>query len=190
MYLQGVVGLSPTQAGSSLVAFMLAMNACAGLAGQVLGRVHRYKRLPIVGVAISIAAVVSLAWHADTMTTLAFELTLFVIGAGFGPVPSLTAVAMQNVVARHQLGISVGTMNFSRNLYATMLIAVFGAIVLTGAAPGGGLLRDAVTTGMAQPAEAFRRVFIAAAVSMTVALAAIIALEEKPLQTGAEIDAQ
>jgi hypothetical protein len=30
------------------------------------------------------------------------------------------------VVARHQLGISVGTMNFSRNLLATMLIAVFG----------------------------------------------------------------
>ncbi len=190
MYLQGVMGLSPASAGLSLVVFMVALNASAGLAGQVLGRVHHYKRLPTIGVAISIAAVASLAWRADDMTPLAFELTLFVIGAGFGGVPSLTAVAMQNVVARHQLGISVGTMNFSRNLYATMLIAVFGAIVLAGASPGGGLLRDAVTAGAGQPAEAFRRVFIAAAVSMTVALAAIMVLEEKPLQTGAEIDAQ
>ena len=50
---------------------------------------------------------------------------------------------MQNVVARHQLGISVGTMNFSRNLYATMLIAVFGAIVLAGT-PVGQALGNAV----------------------------------------------
>jgi hypothetical protein len=34
------------------------------------------------------------------MTPLSFEVTLILIGAGFGPVPSLTAVALQNVVAR------------------------------------------------------------------------------------------
>src|SRR5262249_26355624 len=141
-YLQSVMGLSPARAGASLVVFMVALNTSAGVAGQVLGRVHHYKRLPIIGLMVSIAAVISLAWHADTMTTLTFELTLFVIGAGFGPVPSLTSVAMQNVVARHQLGISIGTMNFSRNLYATMLIAVFGAIVLAGASPGGELPGD------------------------------------------------
>jgi MFS family permease len=189
MYLQSVMGLTPSNAGLSLVAFMVALNTSAGVAGQVLGRVHRYKRLPTIGIAVSIAAVVSLAWHAGNMTPLTFELTLIVIGAGFGPIPSLTAVAIQNVVARHQLGISVGTMNFSRNLYATMLIAVFGAIVLAGA-PGGRLLGDAATAGAGNPAEAFRHVFIAAAVSMTIALAAIIVMEEKPLQTSAEIDAQ
>src|SRR6266481_894304 len=150
MYLQGVMGLSASQAGLSLVVLMVALNTSAGLAGQVLGRVRRYKRLPTAALVLSIGAVTSLAWHASDMTPLSFEVTLMLIGAGFGPVPSLTAVAMQNVVARHQLGISVGTMNFSRNLYATMLIAVFGAIVLAGASPGGGLLRDAVTTGAAQ----------------------------------------
>src|SRR5215470_7316245 len=115
MYLQSVMGLTPARAGASLVVFMVALNTSAGLAGQVLGRVRHYKRLPTIAIAVSIAAVASLAWHAESMTTPSFELTLILIGAGFGPVPSLTAVAMQNVVARHQLGISVGTMNFSRN---------------------------------------------------------------------------
>jgi MFS family permease len=46
IYLQGVMGLSPTQAGLSLVMFLVAMNTSAGLAGQVLGRVRHYKRLP------------------------------------------------------------------------------------------------------------------------------------------------
>src|SRR5262249_19774918 len=93
-------------------------------------------------------------------TPLSFEVTLILMGAGFGPLPSLTAVALQNVVARHQLGISVGTMNFSRNLFATMLIAVFGAIVLAGA-PAGQSLGSAFQAG--NPAEAFGRLFLVAA---------------------------
>jgi len=189
MYLQGVMGLSPTHAGLSLVVFMVALNTSAGLAGQVLGRVRHYKLLPMIFLSLSIAAVMTLAWRADSMTPLSFELLLILIGAGFGPVPSLTAVAMQNVVARHQLGIAVGTMNFSRNLYATMLIAVFGAIVLAGT-PAGDTLRSAFQAGAGDAAQAFGRAFLAAAASMSIALIAIIVMEEKPLQTGAEIDAQ
>jgi hypothetical protein len=93
---------------------------------------------------------------------------------------------MQNVVPRHQLGISVGTMNFSRNLFATILIAVFGAIVLAGA-PAGQPLGSAFAA--ANPAEAFGRLFIVAAASMSVALIAIVVMEEKALQTEAELDA-
>src|SRR5262249_48081376 len=181
MYLQGVVGLSPTQAGLSLMALMLSLNTCAGLAGQVLGRVRHYKRLPMAALSLGIAATLIMAWQAAEMTPFWFEVTLMLIGAGFGPLPSLTAVSMQNVVARHQLGISIGTMNFSRNLFATMLIAVFGAIVLTGTG-------ESLTTAFhaANAADAFRRVFLAAAASLMVALIAIIIMEERPLQTGSE----
>ncbi|MGA7488501.1 MAG: MFS transporter [Xanthobacteraceae bacterium] len=189
IYLQSVMGATPAEAGLSLVAFMVALNTSAGLNGQVLGRVRRYKLLPVLGLSCSIAAVVSLAWRAGAMTTLSLELTLIVIGAGFGPLPSLTAVAMQNVVARHQLGISVGTMNFSRNLYATMLIAVFGAIVLAGM-PAGQALGGVFQAGAGLGAHAFGRVFLVAAASMSMALIALLAMEEKPLQTGAELDAQ
>jgi predicted MFS family arabinose efflux permease len=187
MYLQGVMGLSPSRAGLSLVVVMVALNTSAGLAGQVLGRVRHYKLLPMGGLLLAVAAIMNLAWHANDMTPLWFEFTLILIGAGFGPVPSLTAVAMQNVVPRHQFGISVGTMNFSRNLFATMLIAIFGAIVLVGA-PGGQSLGSAFAA--TDPAEAFGRLFLVAAASMAVALIAILVMEEKPLQTGAELDAR
>jgi formate/nitrite transporter FocA (FNT family) len=78
-------------------------------------------------------------------------------------------------------------MNFSRNLFATMLIAVFGAIVLAGA-PAGQSLYSAFAA--ADPAEAFGRLFLVAAASMSIALIAIVVMEEKPLQTGAELDAR
>src|SRR5213078_1570455 len=118
------------------------------------------------------------------MTPLSFEFTLIAIGVGFGPLPSLTAVALQNVVPRHQLGISIGTMNFSRNLFATMLIAVFGAIVLDGA-PAGQSLGSAF--GADNPAESFGRLFLVAAASMSVAFIAIAVMEQMTLQTAAAL---
>jgi len=187
MYLQGVMGLSPSRAGLSLVVVMVALNTSAGLAGQVLGRVRHYNLLPMGGLLLAVARSMNLAWHANDMTPLWFEFTLILIGAGFGPVPSLTAVAMQNVVPRHQFGISVGTMNFSRNLFATMLIAIFGAIVLAGT-PAGQSLGSAFAA--ADPAEAFGQLFLVAAASMSIALIAILLMEEKPLQTGTELDAR
>ena len=180
IYLQGVMGLSPTSAGLSLIVFMVAMNTSAGLAGQVLGRVRHYKLLPMIGVLVSTGAVATLAWRAESMTPLSFELLVIAIGIGFGPLPSLTSVAMQNVVPRHQLGISIGTMNFSRNLYATILIAVFGAIVAAGA-PAGAALGGA---------DAFGRAFFVAAASLAVAFVALVLMEQKPLQSGAEMAAQ
>ena len=188
IYLQSAMGLSATQAGLSLVAFMVALNTSAGLAGQVLGRVRHYKLLPMIGLTISMLAVASLAWRTGDMTPLRLELTLILIGAGFGPLPSLSSVAMQNVVERHQLGISVGTMNFSRNLYATMLIAVFGAIVLAGMPPGESL-RGAAAAVAGNVTEAFRLVFMLATASMLIALASMVLMTEKPLQSGAELDA-
>ncbi len=48
MYLQSVIGFSPTTAGLSLMVLMMSLNTSAGLCGQVLGRVTHYKILPMV----------------------------------------------------------------------------------------------------------------------------------------------
>src|SRR6266545_1444527 len=183
MYLQNVVGLTPTDAGLSLMVLMIALNVSAGLSGYMLGRMIRYKLIPIAGLLIAIASTATLAWWVDRVSLIWFEILLIVIGLGFGPLPGLTQVSVQNSVGRHQLGISVGTMNFVRNLLATMLVATFGAIV-AGAAlvgPGGGALGGALDPAAA---EAFRRVFFSVAGTLTVALIAVLLLEEKPLQTG------
>src|SRR4029077_9874069 len=107
-------------------------------AGQFYGRVTHYKLIPLAGITLAIASVLTLAITADRLTALQFEILLALIGIGFGPVPPICSIALQNAVATHQFGTAVGTMNFSRTLYSTILIAVFGAIVLTGLPPGGG----------------------------------------------------
>jgi MFS family permease len=177
MYLQSVMGMSPTNAGLSLMVLMVTVNSSAGIAGQFYGRMTHYKLIPLAGITIAIAAVITLAITADRLSALQFEILLALIGIGFGPVPPICSIALQNAVATHQFGTAVGTMNFSRSLYSTMLIAAFGAIVLTGVPVG-------TTAALgAAAAEGFRRVFFAAAASLAISLVGLILLEERPLKT-------
>jgi EmrB/QacA subfamily drug resistance transporter len=185
IYLQSVMGLSATSAGLSLVILMVALNVSAGLAGQLLGRVTHYKMLPMIAVTIAMISVVTLALNADRMTPWMFQALLALIGIGFGPTPSLMSVSLQNTVSVHQLGIAIGTMNFTRNLLGTIVVAVFGAIVLAGVPVGETTsLTGALRSALGDSAEAFSRAFYLAAACFAVTMVCMALLEEKPLKTG------
>jgi len=84
-------------------------------------------------------------------------------------------------VSIHDLGAAIGTMNFTRTLMGTMLIAIFGAVVLANApvaAPPGSL--GHVFLGSASVAT-FRTVFLAITGTLAISFLAVILLEEKPL---------
>ncbi|HEX5233050.1 MAG TPA: MFS transporter, partial [Bradyrhizobium sp.] len=124
--------------------------------------------------------VIALALSVSSMTPLKFQIILFLIGIGFGPTAPLTQVALQNTVAARHLGTAVGAMNFGRTLMGTVLVAVFGAIVLGGVTAHGPAGSDAhVLTGVS--ASTFAEVFFAMAGTLGIALLAVIRLEEKPL---------
>ncbi|HTV29950.1 MAG TPA: MFS transporter [Xanthobacteraceae bacterium] len=179
IYLQSALGWSATASGLSVMVLMVAFNASAGLSSQLIGRVKHYKILPGFCLLVAIAAVLALAYSTGVMTPIKFEIILFLIGIGLGPTAPLTQVVLQNTVATSHLGAAIGTMNFTRVLGGTILVAVFGAIVLTGvqattAGVGHGLAGTSV--------KAFSQIFFAAAGTLTVAFLAMLVLEEKPLQ--------
>jgi predicted MFS family arabinose efflux permease len=186
MYLQGVMGLSPTGSGLSLMVLMAALNFSAGCASVVLGRVRHYKRLPIATFFIALCAMLTMAWRVGDMSLWTFEILLLLVAAGFGPMPSLMIVAMQNVVPRHQLGIGVATTVFSRNLCSTMLIAILGAVMLaTTSAIDPGAIANGAAGSLASPEaiETFRHVFFFVAASLAAAYVAVLLMEERPLRT-------
>jgi len=188
MYLQTVLRMSPTEAGLSLIVLMGALNLSAGTSSYLLARTTHYKLVPMIALVVAIAALLAMAWQAAEMTVLRFEILLILIGLGFGPIPPLTVVVLQNTVAIHQFGIAVGTMTFTRNLYGTMLVAIFGAIVLTGVVASGAAATNGggrFPAALLSDAGGFQNVFLAAAASLLVALVLLFKLKEKPLQTGA-----
>jgi hypothetical protein len=183
MYLQSVLGWSATSSGLSLMILMVTLNASAGLSSQLVGRVKHYKLLPMMFLFVGIGAVLALAWSAATMTTVQFEIILFLIGVGFGPTAPLTQVVLQNTVSIHHLGAAIGTMNFVRTLMSTILVAVFGAIVLAAVPIGasGDTLGQLALAGTS--VAAFAKVFFAAAITLAIAQLAMILVQEKPLES-------
>ncbi len=180
MYLQSALGWSATASGLSLMVLMIMLNTSAGLSSQLVGRVRHYKLVPVCCLLVGIGAIFTLGFSASGMSSWHFEIILFLIGAGFGPTAPLTQVILQNTVPPQHLGAAVGTMNFARTLMGTMLVAVFGAIVLggtpIGAADGAGRhFLSAASTA------AFAYVFFTGAITMTVAFMAMILVQEKPL---------
>jgi EmrB/QacA subfamily drug resistance transporter len=174
MYLQNIVGMAPTTAGLSVLMLAVALNVSAGITGTILPRRERYKTIPILGMTLAIAAVLTLAWRAKSMAIPEFEVLLLLIGAGFGCLPPLSSTTLQNNVSIHTFGSAVATMQFSRNLCATFLVSMFGAIVLAGSGAG--------AVGQ-YSVEGFVYVFVAVAACFAGALVAVILLDEKPLET-------
>jgi hypothetical protein len=82
----------------------------------------------------------------------------------------------------HDLGAALGTMNFVRTLIATILIAIFGAIVLAHAPVGaerGTLSQDFLGSASV---TTFSVVFLAIVGTPAISFLSLFLLEEKPLE--------
>jgi hypothetical protein len=112
-------------------------------------------------------------------------LLLSVFAFGLGTVFPVSVVALQNSVARSQVGTVTGAMNFFRALMASFTVAAFSAILLMalGADISLGVEHRGPVTSIAATdmIAAFRYVYGAAAALLAVAALCMILMEEKPL---------
>ncbi len=183
LYLGLVLGLDASRSSLALIALVVGTTAGAMTAGRAMARMEHYKRVPIAGLAIAIATLAWLAVYPAGHSLTSVCALLLVAGIGLGPMYPTTTVLIQNVVAPHHTGTATGTLNFFRQLGGSIIVASFGAIVF-GAAGETATLETLAGNGQAAGAfaAAFRWVFIAAAVFLTVAFLAMLVVEERPLR--------
>jgi MFS family permease len=190
LYLELVLGASASLSGSVLIAFTAGTVFGAFAAGRGLSRHRHYKRIPVGGLTLAIVALAMLAVARDLSVGSVAGL-LFVCGGGIGTMYPVTTVLTQNAVLPHQFGVATGAVNFFRLLGGTIVVAAFGAIVLSSIDPAGGLVAlDRFSHGAARPqgmaaadfAAVFAWVFAAAAACLAAALVALAFVEERPLR--------
>jgi MFS family permease len=181
LYGQLALGLSVSESAWTIIALQGAATLTSVVGGRLLVRFVHYKRVPLVGLLLSVAALVPLAIAPTGFSPAAALGLIALVGLGLGPTFPFTVVVVQNAVALHQLGVATGTMNFFRALGSTFIVSAFGAIVLAGAPVMRGMSAGAVLAGT-DAAEAFRWVFAAAILCLVVALSCILALEERALR--------
>jgi MFS family permease len=191
VFLQAAAGVSPTEAGLLLVPMMGGVTLSTTLAGRSIARTGRYKRFPILGLALMTAALTLLGAVASQRSVLATAVGLAVFGLGFGLVTQVLIVAVQNAVDRRRLGIATATTSFFRALGGAVSAAVLGVVFASGAGAGVGAgttaqsatLHTLDAVGRVHLAHAVQTVFFAAAPLAAVALIVLLWLPEHPLQT-------
>ncbi len=189
VYFETVRGLSASLSGLALIPLMAGTVVGATLSGQTMARVKHYKRLPTAGLMVAITAMGVLFLYGESLSITAIEIMLGIISIGLGTLLPVTMVTTQNAVAPHQMGTATGTANFFRSLGGAFIVAIFGAIVLsgsglTGAASFEAMGEAAVRSGI-NLSDVFSYVFLAAMVGFGLALAFLLALEERPLRGSA-----
>ncbi len=188
IYFETVLGLTPDISGLALIALMGGTVTGAQIAGRIVAWTVHYKRGPIVGLVVSMAAMAVLAVMATSLSLVWVEVLLAIAGVGLGTIFPTTTVAVQNAVVPHQLGTATASFNFFRSLGSAILVAVFGAIFIGGLGLGGQpigslaqLVQMAAANGM-EIAPVFHWVFGAAVLTLAIGFLCFLSMKELPLR--------
>ncbi len=180
LYFQAARGLSTGDSGLALIPLMAGTVVGATIAGQTMGRVTHYKRVPVIGLALAMAGALALAFLDARLSLLEFEVVLTSISIGLGTLLPTTTVAIQNAVALHQLGTATGIANFFRQLGSALLVALFGVVLLGGE-------HGARTVEMVGQVagSSFFAMFMTAFGGFLLAFIFLLAMKEQPLRSSA-----
>src|SRR6266567_585758 len=168
LYLQGILGFSPTRAGLAFVPMAVLMAASATMAPLVSGKAGTGRTVAAgMGlVAAGLAATAALGQHASFASLMA---PLAAIGAGSGLTMPVTA-AILSVLPPGRAGVAAGILNAAREASGLLGVTVIGAILAARQA--------AALAGGATPHVAFLHGYSAglAAAAVLVAVGGAIAL--------------
>lgn len=129
VYLQFVVGYSPTGAGLAILPMMLGVGPVAMATGITISKIGKYKPFPIAGTAIAVVGMFLMS-RLDVHTS-AFErgVYMFVLGIGLGMAMPVLTLAVQNALPLKDIGTGTSSNLFFRNMGSSFGTAIFGAIL-------------------------------------------------------------
>ncbi len=199
---QLLMGASPSRAGLMIAPMMGGVIVASFLGGRMVSRTGRYKVLPVAGLLAATLSYAALAWATRAgVGALPIEAVLVVMGLGIGLVmPNLTT-AIQNGVARSELGGATATAAFFRSLGGALGVALSGALLAihlqvlpAGLQAAGGGVAELANLPPAQRDIVFAayraglsNAFAAGAVIAALGLLTVLFLPERPLRgTSAE----
>lgn len=146
LYLQIVLGSSPTDAGLQMIPLMAGIFLTSTFAGRVMSRTGRYKPLPIVGTALMFVALM-------LMSTLGVDTPIWqpmvfmvVMGMGLGLSMQTLVISVQNALPPKDMGVATSSVTFFRSLGGTFGAAVSLAVLFGSLA--GNIQERAVRAGL------------------------------------------
>ncbi len=209
LFLQLVYGLGAGNSGLMLIPYTGASVVAAISAGRLMAATGRYKIFPLVGVTLTLAAMLWLSTVTPTTPLALTGCAMALCGLGIGLIMPILIVVVQNTVEPRDLGTATASISFFRSMGGSFGVALFSAVLIArlnslvgavpghevlGAAPGVTLLHAGTyALDLAPPAihaavaEAITRAFqgtflVGAGLALTTFILALV-LREVPLRT-------
>lgn len=128
LFVQGVLGSSATEAGSTLTPMLLGWVLSSIIASRLLLRVS-YRSLVITGMAIFLVGAFMVARVRPDMGRLELMVALALLGVGMGASIPAFLITVQSAVRKSELGAATATVQFSRTIGGTFGVSVLGALL-------------------------------------------------------------
>lgn len=146
MYLQNVLGFSPTEAGAAFIPMALLMAAIAPVAGPLARRIGTHVTVAL-GLTLNVAGLVMLSFVGENghFVQLMPAFVAFGIGSGFTMMPLNDAII--GVLPPARAGAASAVMNAAREVSGLLGVTIVGAILTA--------RQSAVLRGGANPVHAF-----------------------------------
>jgi EmrB/QacA subfamily drug resistance transporter len=133
LFAQGALGSTATEAGSLLTPLMLSWVGLSIIGGRLLLKVG-YRPTTLAGLLILTLGFALLSNFQRSTPRVWLYVDLVLIGAGLGLTMLTLLIAVQQSVARAQLGIATSLNQFSRSIGGAVGVAIMGAVLTAGLA--------------------------------------------------------
>lgn len=129
LFVQAVLGKSATSSGGITTPMMLGLAAAATISGQIMSRTGKYKILGITSLCLTLVSTVLLSTMDGDTSGLRVLFYAALLGIGAGATIPVFNIAVQNAFPYRQIGVATSSMQFSRNMGATVGAALFGYVL-------------------------------------------------------------
>ncbi len=128
LFVQGVIGTTATEAGTTLTPFMLCWVGFSVLGGRLILKIG-YRPTALIGVGLITLGFMGLVLMNAETSRLVVMSYLATAGAGMGFSMVTLLIAVQTSVPRQQLGIATSGTVFFRSIGGAVGVAVMGAVL-------------------------------------------------------------
>ncbi len=129
-YLQTVRGVSPTLSGLRLLPLLAGLLLTSITSGRLISKTGHYKVFVVAGTAITSFGIGLLTLVQVNTNSWVFSGMIFVVGIGLGLFMQTLVLAVQNGLARGDLGVGTSAITFFRTLGGAIGASVLGAILI------------------------------------------------------------
>lgn len=129
LFLQLVVGSSPTESGMQMLPMVLGMMTATAVGGRIISKTGRYKILPIIGTGLLVIAFLWLGQINKESDLMFLMIGMLLVGMGLGLMMQTLTIASQNAVPARQIGVATAGATFFRQIGGTLGTAVLFSVL-------------------------------------------------------------